>query len=184
MYDHDLNVVSLSFTCYCVNMCIHLCSGGKLLFTASYSMYNHDLICGFSFLHLLLCELGLIWFMSAGKVLFIWSAFKCLISILYMIMVLNVVSLSSTCYCVNVCIHLRSGCKLLFTASYSMHDHDLKFGFFSSTCYCVNVCFTLCLEHKLLFSASYSMHDHDLKCGFSFLHLLLCEHVHSLMLRQ
>ena len=79
--------------------------------------------------------------MSAGKLLFILSTF---ISILYMIMVLNVVSLSSTCYCVNVCIHLCSGGKL--------------------------------------FTAPYSMYDHDLKCGFSFLQLLLCEHVHSLML--
>ena len=65
--------------------------------------------------------------------------------ILCTIMILNVVSLSSTCYSVNMCIHLQSGGKLLFTASYSMYDHDLKY-------------------------------------GFSFLHLLLCERVHSLML--
>ena len=51
-----LNVVSLYSTCYCVNMCIQLCSGGKLLFTASYYVYDHDLECGFSFLHLLLCQ--------------------------------------------------------------------------------------------------------------------------------
>ena len=124
-----LNVVSLSFTCYCVNVCIHLCLARKLLFTASYSMYDHHLKSGFSFLHLLLVNLDINWFMSAGKLLFIWSAFICLISILYMIMVLNVVSLSFTCYCVNTCIHLCLARKLLFTASYSMYDHHLKCGF-------------------------------------------------------
>ena len=93
-------------------------------------------------------NLDINWFMSAGKLLFIWSVFICLISILYMIMVLNVVSLSSTCYCVNVCIHLCSGGKSLFTASYSMYDHDLECAL---TCYCVNVCIYLCSVCKSTF---------------------------------
>ena len=102
--------------------------------------------------------------------------------ILCMIMILIVVSLSSTCYSVNMCIHLCLVRKLLFTASYSLYMIViLNVVSLSSTCYSVNMCIHLCLARKLLFTASYSMYDHDLKCGFSFLHLLLCEHVHSLM---
>ena len=129
-----------------------------------------------------------------------------------MIMILNVVSLSSTCYCVYVCIHLCSDFSLphilcmimilnvfslfsacycvnvcsesLFTAPYFLYDCDLNVVFLSSTCYCVNMCIHLCSASKLLFTAPYSLHDHDLKCVFSFLHLLLCERVDSLMLRQ
>ena len=171
-----LNVVSFSSTCYCVNVCIHLCAGSKLLFTASY----HDLKCGFSLLNYLCVNLNIPLF-SGGKLRFtacmimilklmwflfpplatVWTcaftyaqlvSYISLLIILCIIVILNVVSLSSTCYCVNLDINwFMSASKLLFIWS-------------------AFIC---------LISILYMIMVLNL---FFFLHLLLCEHVHSLML--
>ena len=77
-----------------------------------------------------------------------------------MIMILNVVSLSSTWYCVNLYINcFMSAGTLLFIDMLSIlyMIMVLHLVLLSSTCYSVNMWVHLCSVCKLLFTASYSM---------------------------
>ena len=98
-------------------------------------MYDHDVKCGFSFLHLLLCTLTVTQGVSYFRLLYCIH----MLTILCMIMILNVVSLSSTCYYVNMCpaikllslLHIPS---LAFSTCYYCIDgnfHRSKFSQFS-----------------------------------------------------
>ena len=84
---------------------------------------------------------------------------------------------------VNLCIHLCSDGKLIsYLVNILTQDYVIKNGYSFSTCCSVNLYIHLCSGCKLLSYLVILSNTRLTMNGCSFLHLLLCELVHSLVL--